>query len=97
MLRVTLCAGLAAAVIVTVAGVPDGAAVALNVPVADPSAIVIVAGTVTVAVLLVKVTDLPPAGAAPVRVTVHRVLVPAMSVAEAHSTLLTRMPELIVS
>ena len=70
---------------------------AVNVPAADPSAIVIVAGTVTVAVLLVNVTDLPPAGAAPVRVTVHGVLVPAIRLDEAHSTLLTTTPELIVS
>lgn len=46
-------------------------AVALKVPVVDPAATVTVAGTVTSLVLLVRVTAVPPVGAAALRVTVQ--------------------------
>jgi hypothetical protein len=64
------------AVICTFVSVLTAAAVAVNATLVAPDAIATVAGTVTLPLLLNRLTESPPLGAAAVRLTVH-VLVPA--------------------
>jgi hypothetical protein len=64
------------AVICTFVSVLTAAAVAVNTALATPEATVTEAGTVTLPLLLDRLTESPPLGAAAVRLTVH-VLVPA--------------------
>jgi hypothetical protein len=53
---------------------------ALNVTVVEPAAAVTPAGTVTAVLLLASDNAVPPAGAEPVRVTVHVAAVPLNTV-----------------
>jgi hypothetical protein len=57
-------------VIVAVAAVVPAVVVTVNVPVVLPAATVTEAGTVAAALLLDKVTEMPPVGAALLKVTV---------------------------
>lgn len=77
------------AVTVTVSAARIGEAVAVNVRDVAVAGMVIVAGTVTDATLLVSVIVFPPDGAAPDSETVHVVLVPPISVDGVHASALT--------
>jgi hypothetical protein len=61
----------AEALIVAVWSVLIAAAVAVKVALADPAVTTTFAGTVTIALLLERAVEKPPAGAFPVRETVH--------------------------
>jgi len=63
--------------------------VALNEPVVAEAATVTLAGTVTLALLLLRTTVVPPAGAAPLRVTVHALLPGPVKEAGVHTRPLT--------
>jgi hypothetical protein len=67
-------------------------AVAVKVAEVAPAATTTDAGTVTTAVLLLRPTEAPPAGAAWVKVTVQVVVLPELSVAGEHVTELTPAP-----
>jgi hypothetical protein len=73
-------AALAVAVSVAVCAVVTAAAVAVNPAVVAPEATVTLAGTVTFALLLARLTANPPLGAAALRVTVHASVAAPVSV-----------------
>src|SRR5689334_18305192 len=68
-----------AALITAVVLVTTPSVVIVNVPVVAPSAIVTFAGTDAAALLLERVTSMPPTGAAALSVTVPVALLPAYS------------------
>jgi hypothetical protein len=78
-----------AAVMTAVRGLEIAAAVALNEPVVAVAAIVMLAGTVRLALLLVRPIAAPPVGAGPLKVTVQALVPGPVKAAGAHVRLLT--------